>query len=118
MEHFRCSYEPTVMRRVPQKNISYDTDSGLVYSEFEVSGRGSRGNWISDYRTPSIVRTRLCASTGTGVRSLAQMALAKLGIESRSLTVETLQMLPWSIGERIWQQIVEEYACTCPRSGH
>lgn len=104
------------MHQVPSKSTLYDRDSGLVYSEFEVSGSGSRNGWILDYRTPSLVRNKPQPQTDTGARSLTHMALIKLGIESRNLTVEALQLLPWSIGERIWQQITKKLVCTYPRS--
>ena len=93
---------------LPLRNTSYDRDSGLVYNEVEVSGTGLQNSWISDYKTPSIVRLRPRPHSKTGARSLARMALIKIGLESQNLTVEALQMLPWSIGDLIWQQITEK----------
>ena len=99
-------YREIASRRQAQlpRTTSYDHESGLVYDEFEVAGRSLTG-WINDYKTPSIVKTRN-RPNDNGARSLANMVLLKLGIESQNLTVEALQMLPWAIGERIWQQIL------------
>jgi len=93
----------------PHRNTSYDHESGLVYNEVEVSGSGSHSNWIYDYRTPRLVRVRPRPNEETGARTLAHMALIKLGLESRNLTVDALQMVPWPIGERIWHQITQKY---------
>ncbi|KAK5942832.1 hypothetical protein PMZ80_005398 [Knufia obscura] len=122
MDRVRRSYGTAVHRppvsrnHIPHQNTSFDHDSGLVYSEVEVSGSGSHNSWIFDYKTPSIVRARPRLPTATGARPLAHMALIKLGIESQNLTVEALQNLPWSIGERIWQQITDKYVNMRPRS--
>lgn len=86
---------------------SYTFDSGVVYDEVEVTGiRGSR-SWISDYKTPNLVRRRPQPNDAVGARSLSAMALNKVGIESQNLTVEVLQSLPWAVGERIWDHVCE-----------
>jgi len=92
----------------PHRSTSYNHESGLVYDEVEVSGSSSQSNWVYDYRTPQIARVRLRPHEKTGARTLFHMALVKLGLESQNLTVDALQMLPWSIGERIWQQITQK----------
>jgi len=92
----------------PYRNTSYDAESGLVYNEVEVPSGIPHSNWINDYRTPKLVRVKQRAHKGTGARSLAHMALIRLGLESQNLTIEVLTSLPWSIGEQIWQQITEK----------
>lgn len=94
----------------PHRSTSYNHESGLVYNEVEVSGSSSQSNWVYDYRTPQIGRVRPRPHENTGARTLFHMALVKLGLESQNLTVDALQMLPWSIGERIWQQITQNHA--------
>lgn len=102
---------PHVTRRpVPSttRTTSHDPDSGLVYDEFEVSANRGASTWITDYKTPALVRTRVRPNDEKGARSLVDMALTKLGLESQQLTSEALQSLPWVIGEQIWNRICDK----------
>ena len=90
------------------RTTSHDPDTGLVYDEFEVAANRGAGTWITDYKTPAIVRTRRRPNEGNGARSLADMALAKLSLESYQLTPDALQSLPWAIGEQVWRRICDK----------
>lgn len=86
---------------------SYNEENGLVYSEIEAQGRKGASNWIVEYRTPKLVKSRTEPNPGPGVRTLLAMALNKVGTVSQDLSVEALRALPFVIGELIWQRICD-----------
>lgn len=90
----------------PARLNSFDRESGLVYNEVEIARPKSFNHgWISDFATPSLVRTRRRPNDEGGARTLHAMILQKLGIESQDLTVEAIQYLPWTVGKQIWDSI-------------
>lgn len=102
------SHVPRHSVSTPVRTATYDRDSGLTYDEFEVSAARGASTWITDYKTPSIVRTRVRPNDEQGARSLVDMALTKLGLESQQLTSKALELLPWVIGEQIWKRVCDK----------
>lgn len=90
------------------RTTSYNDETGLVFDEFEVSGAKGANRWISDYKTPNLVRKKIKLNEEKGARTLAEMVLGKLGLESQELSPESLQALPWTVGEKIWNRICEK----------
>ena len=88
---------------------SYDSDTGLVYDERQITAVRGATNWITNYRTPSIARNKERSNKGPGLRKLTDMVLNKLAIESQQLSPEALQFLPWELAQQIWTRICEKY---------
>jgi len=101
---------PPGARQAEQFRIKdFDRESGLVYDEVEVKGPNAYDmSWISNYRTPGIAKTRALPTVGKGSRSLHEMALNKTSKESRELSSDVLKAIPSSVGQLIWNKIVEE----------
>lgn len=82
----------------------YDRESGLSYTEYEVSASQRRHtDWIGELKTPSLVRKS--NANESGARSLRDVAASLCAKEMRNFTPEHLAFVPWAISERIWQEI-------------
>lgn len=103
----RIRTKPTLVSSA-HRSTAYDRESGLVYDEVQVYGGKGSSTWITDYKTPKLVRTRVRPNEAKGARGLAEMVLGKLGLEAHELTVEALQPLPWVIGGKIWERICDK----------
>ncbi|KEF62607.1 uncharacterized protein A1O9_00580 [Exophiala aquamarina CBS 119918] len=89
----------------------YDAESGQVYSEMEIQlGRKQRSNWISDPRTPSLVKKAAMVNVGRGARSLTDTAKNQIASQFRNLTAEHFVNVPWSVAESLWQEVLERRA--------
>lgn len=91
------------------KSMTYDENSGLVYSEFEARGTKGSSNWIIDFKTPRLAKSKLEPNYEPGARPLLAMMLNKVAKLPQELSVEALRALPWAFGEIIWQRICEKY---------
>ena len=86
-----------------------------------VEGRPNRNkssDWIRDFNTPRIVTKP--APNAKGARPLADIARWKVVKEFRNLTSEHFATVPWTVAEKIWDQIVAMYgpACTITAREH
>ena len=87
---------------------AFDRDSGLVYTEVIASGGPMTADWV--WKT--IGSTREAAtfrSLGPGCASLENMAIRCALKNILSISVESLETLPWELGERLWQRILAGY---------
>lgn len=83
---------------------AYDRDSGLVYNEVIAPGGPMTADWV--WKT--IGSTREAAtfrSLGPGCSSLENMAIRCALKNILSITVESLETLPWELGRKLWQRI-------------
>lgn len=89
----------------------YDAESGQVYSEMEVHfNRRQNSDWIGEPRTPSLIR-RAAPHHGKGARSLVDMAKNKIATQFRNLTEEHFLTVPWSVAEKVWKELLDQYGC-------
>lgn len=87
---------------------TYDAESGQLYTEKTVRApKKQKYNWISEYKTPSLVKRRHASREGAA--SLFDMANAKVAREMRDLTPSHLQGLPSSISRKLWDEVEHRY---------
>jgi hypothetical protein len=60
-------------------------------------------NWVNEYKTPSLVKRR--PANREGAASLFDMAKAKVAREMRNLTASHLEVVPLSIGKKLWDEV-------------
>ncbi|EXJ84951.1 hypothetical protein A1O3_05626 [Capronia epimyces CBS 606.96] len=96
---------PTPMPPRPIGEQKYDPESGQVYSEIEVRfNRRQYSDWIGEPKTPALVKKP--RPNEHGARSLADMAKVKVATQFQNLTPDHFAAVPWSIAERVWNQLV------------
>ena len=87
----------------------YDTDSDQVYHETEVTvSKRQRSNWIGELQTPSLLK-RPAANSEKGARKLFDMAKGSVARNMCSLAAEHFSDVPWSVAEKVWQEITDMY---------
>lgn len=94
--------------RYQAKRITYDTESGQVYTERTVRvPNKKRINWINEYKTPGLVKRR--HANKEGAASLFDMAKGKVAREMRNLTASHLKGIPSSICRKLWDEVEDRY---------
>ena len=95
--------------RYQARGTTYDIESGQVYIEKTVrASKKQKVNWIHQYKTPSLVRGR--HANKAGAASLFDMAKAKVARETPNLTASHLEVLPSSVGRKLWDEVEDRYA--------
>jgi hypothetical protein len=86
------------------RGTTYDVETGQVYTESTVRApKKQMTNWINAYKTPSLVKRR--HANREGAASLFDMARAKVAREMRNLTANHLEVIPFSIGKKLWDEV-------------
>ena len=84
---------------------TFDVESGQVYTESHARvGSRHHSDWIGELKTPSLVKP--VPLNPEGARSLLQMARTCVIKQVRSLNYDHLSMIPWSIAQDIWEEIL------------
>lgn len=87
---------------------SFDPDSGLVFTEISCKGTPMTADWM--WKTTGSTRAHgRFRSIGPGCDSLFNMALRSASLNSFSITAENLEILPWGIGQKLWECIRSRY---------
>jgi hypothetical protein len=99
-------------KRHQAQGITYDTESGQVYTErtVRVPSR-DKVNWINAYKTPGLVKRRHANKEGSA--SLFDMAKAKVVREMSNLSARHLKGIPSSIGGLLWDEVEDRYEVLC-----
>ena len=83
---------------------AFDQESGLVYTELTCNGGPMTADWV--WKTRGRTREHgYFRSSSPGCSSLKNMAIRSLLLHSFSITAQSLETLPWSIGQELWQRI-------------
>lgn len=93
----------------PQSGIhvhkTFDADSGLVYSEVIAQAGPTTAEW--QWKSPgSVYEVKTFRKLDNGSASLADIAIRSVVANISSLTSETLNDIPWVIGNQIWQRLL------------
>ena len=90
------------------KPITSHDDSGQVFTEAICFGGPMTADWLWDTKgNPN--RARIFRSRGPGCSSLVNMAIRSVLYNSYSITLESLEGVPWELASVLWQQIVASY---------
>lgn len=81
----------------------FDADSGLVFTEGNVSVSAKTLDWIGALQTPGLVKRR--QPNAEGAASLLDVAKAVMARNMRSINAEHLQAIPWVVGKQLWDEI-------------
>lgn len=83
----------------------FDQDSGQVFTEMEVPfNKKQYSDWIAELKTPGLLKR--ARNNETGARSLFEMAKNKTARQFRELDADHFELVPWSIAEKVWQEVV------------
>jgi hypothetical protein len=109
MDRRRCGGNPTASPLQLQAcGTTYDVASGQVYTEKRVRApQKSRVNWITEYKTPSLIKRR--RANKEGAASLFDMARTKAAREMRNLTAKHFEGLTPSVSKRLWDEVTDRY---------
>lgn len=86
----------------------FDPETGLVFRETIVKAR-SRFEWVPDWQHKCAARWPIDEPPSNRVESLYAKAMRKIILKANTLSPETLQAIPATIGERIWKAIRREW---------
>lgn len=87
-----------------------------MFVDYEVRfNKRQHADWIRDYRTPELARRANLVSDGKGARSLASLAQSRVAAQIRDLTPDHFDMIPWTMAEDIWRDLLARYGIDFPR---
>ena len=82
---------------------SFAEQSGLVYTEYTCNGSPMTADWTWKTRGSTHEHGRF-RSPGPGCSSLFNMATRSALLHSFSITPESLETLPWRVGQLLWRR--------------
>ncbi len=90
---------------LPSGAKTFDAETGQVYTESQVRvGSKHYTDWLRELKTPSLIKPISLSAEGT--RTLLDTAKICVIKQVRSLNQEHFSMVPWSIAQCIWEEIV------------
>lgn len=100
-----------IKRRFPQETSrpgnnqkpKFAGDSGLVYTEYTCNGSPMTPDWTWKTRGSSHEHGHF-RSLGPGCSSLFNMAARSALLNNFSITPESLETLPWRVGQLLWRR--------------
>jgi len=93
----------------PTTASAFDNESGQVYVEAQVRiNSRHHSDWIGELKTPALAR-RSNPASGTGTRTLAEIAAFQIAQQFRDLTADHFAALPWSLVRNVWEQVLSSH---------
>lgn len=92
-----------------QPNLSkYGPAAGVGYDETVYRGGPMRAEWVR--HTPGVMDVVRLYHHSKGAASLRNMAIRSVVANSRALTAETMECVPWqTAGRDVWMLMCREY---------